>query len=773
MATMSMEGSSTGYNGQSSSSGGHGVVNGINGGSSLGHGMTDRNGQGVGAGHLGQDDRSMGIAMGMRRDQMGSVASDEMDDYGDGVERSGSTSGSTDIAGGSDEMLMTLLAGQAAVDCENLPVGQWEEVDAWKKELTILSNRLDSLVARHQREVKILTAARTLQKLNNANKRMSRQTMESLEQAEKRAEAAEKEVLLLRDREASLRRRLTEHWAGAMAWEVRRLAHISAQAEDKYRRQTMVLNANKAREDELTRQMAKMEQDLRRRTDRAEELEMRVEEMTRRERAIAEEVKGMDQLRLDMEREREEWARERAEWDQSRAMLERDRQGWEEERRGFDDERQGWSMEKRILQSEMETHKKDHQAALESGKMSERDRITMDRVRTTLAGMLGRKGGVGEAEIVDAAEDVRRLLTQREKEVLSLKEEMREVNMGLEEEVRRVSADRDLWKNRSEKGEQGRRDEMAALEKTVRTQADQISDMSLRNESLSTSLAAAQSNISSLASSSASTKTLQNRINSLEAELESIAGQFNEVWSILPSRSKRAEAELVDPRTGLSNASLASPSRAVNFAALQAVYTPNNEGFAGIDEMLKRVRGMVDDGKLLVERVCRLGQERELLKANAARAKKLAEDSQAALQTYQQQVAELEHKLASSGTAESKFLNELNSLRSALDSASTSKRQLETQLSTHTESINRLETANRSLSSKTLSLAEDAEKEKKILQKKMQDEIDRLKREVEEAQEEVDEARTRGSAQRIQLLDELNSLQAENADLRKQIRMRK
>jgi hypothetical protein len=52
--------------------------------------------------------------------------------------------------------------------------------------------------------------------------------------------------------------------------------------------------------------------------------------------------------------------------------------------------------------------------------------------------------------------------------------------------------------------------------------------------------------------------------------------------------------------------------------------------------MLNRVRGMVDDGRLLVERVCRLGQERELLKQNAARAKRLAEDSRASLETYQQ-----------------------------------------------------------------------------------------------------------------------------------------
>lgn len=58
--------------------------------------------------------------------------------------------------------------------------------------MAILSNRLSALVARHQREVKILMAARTLQKLNNNNKRMSKQTMESLEQSEKRVEAAEK-----------------------------------------------------------------------------------------------------------------------------------------------------------------------------------------------------------------------------------------------------------------------------------------------------------------------------------------------------------------------------------------------------------------------------------------------------------------------------------------------------------------------------------------------------------------------------------------------------
>lgn len=93
---------------------------------------------------------------------------------------------------GSDEMLFALLAGQAAVDCSELPIGGWEEVEGWKKELQILSSRLQGLQARHQREVKILAAARTLQKLNSSHKRMSKATMESLEQSEKRVVDAEK-----------------------------------------------------------------------------------------------------------------------------------------------------------------------------------------------------------------------------------------------------------------------------------------------------------------------------------------------------------------------------------------------------------------------------------------------------------------------------------------------------------------------------------------------------------------------------------------------------
>jgi len=55
----------------------------------------------------------------------------EEDDY-EGTKESAMT------GGGSDEMLMSLLAGQAALDCESLPISRWEEVESWKKVCGIL-----------------------------------------------------------------------------------------------------------------------------------------------------------------------------------------------------------------------------------------------------------------------------------------------------------------------------------------------------------------------------------------------------------------------------------------------------------------------------------------------------------------------------------------------------------------------------------------------------------------------------------------------------------
>ena len=144
--------------------------------------------------------------------------------------------------GDDEDLMLSLMAGQAAVDVglEGYRIMSWEEVEDSKKvrpsaracarsgfeltcsrvrsqELSLLTNRLGSLSARCQREQKILTAARTLDRLHVNHKRsvgrwtvlgsvseadatgparlmrrMSKQTMEELSVAEKRAVSAEK-----------------------------------------------------------------------------------------------------------------------------------------------------------------------------------------------------------------------------------------------------------------------------------------------------------------------------------------------------------------------------------------------------------------------------------------------------------------------------------------------------------------------------------------------------------------------------------------------------
>lgn len=147
-------------------------------------------------------------------------------------------------------------------------------------------------------------------------------------------------------------------------------------------------------------------------------------------------------------------------------------------------------------------------------------------------------------------------------------------------------------------------------------------------------------------------------------------------------------------------------------------------------------------------------------------------------------MAVLEDRLAKSGSTESHFLDELNDLRTALDAASIAKKQAESQAAASAASCDRLSEVNASLSARTLSLADEFEQEKKVLRDRLQDEIESLKARLRDSEEEADEARMAGQSQRIQLLDEvgsfytclgvadrqLNSLQAEVADLRKQLR---
>ena len=256
-------------------------------------------------------------------------------------------------------------------------------------------------------------------------------------------DADSQEVLVLRDREAALRRHLMEHWSGVMAWEVRRLERMSTESQARLERSNRRAAASKAKEENLSRKMRELEAEIHRRADRTAELEEMVVEMGRRERAMEEEVRELDEAKTALETEKAAKEREIG-------SVSQDRSAWEQERRTFDDERQNWQTEKRMLIQDREAVVKARAIERSNGQMSEKDRAMVERVRIGLGGLLGKKAAVAEVEMAGAVDEVGRILQTREDEVVRLKEELREVNAGLEEEIRRVSGDRDLWKSKAD-----------------------------------------------------------------------------------------------------------------------------------------------------------------------------------------------------------------------------------------------------------------------------------------------------------------------------------
>ena len=74
------------------------------------------------------------------------------------------------------------------------------------------------------------------------------------------------------------------------------------------------------------------------------------------------------------------------------------------------------------------------------------------------------------------------------------------------------------------------------------------------------------------------------------------------------------------------------------------------------------------------------------------------------------------------------------------------------------------------MSARTLTLAEEAAKAPEMVRKQLEAQLMECKKELESVQGELDEMRSSEQSQRVVLLDELNEMQTENANLRAQLR---
>jgi methyl-accepting chemotaxis protein len=190
-------------------------------------------------------------------------------------------------------------------------------------------------------------------------------------------------------------------------------------------------------------------------------------------------------------------------------------------------------------------------------------------------------------------------------------------------------------------------------------------------------------------------------------------------------------------------------------------------GVFSVEAFAQRVQALISDDRALMERLIRFAQAHDLLKKNAERAQKLAQESNAALETYQRQVRTLEEHLArADGWCVLRkppiffqfwdadlirvvfiFLGR----EGRVEQLSAEKLELEERAAEQAETLRELTSANAALSARALQLAQEAAA----------------------AQEDVRAIRSvseREQAQRLALLEEINLVQTENGGLRQQLR---
>lgn len=136
------------------------------------------------------------------------------------------------------------------------------------------------------------------------------------------------------------------------------------------------------------------------------------------------------------------------------------------------------------------------------------------------------------------------------------------------------------------------------------------------------------------------------------------------IWAILPSPEARAAkfSNTRQYRTGSPTATN-SPGTAVaslsdlDVRSLKSLYDSRSNNLVSpkpsvfsVEAFAARVQALITDDRALIERLVRFAQAHDLLKKNAERAQKLAQEGNTALETYQKQVRTLEERNTSLST---------------------------------------------------------------------------------------------------------------------------
>ncbi|KAF7352376.1 hypothetical protein MVEN_01201700 [Mycena venus] len=593
-----------------------------------------------------------------------------------------------------DELLISLLASEAVVDSRDFEILSSEEVEELKKEQQVLIFR---------------DAALSLSRVNAAHKKVSKQSEEQLEAANKRVEAAERELHRVSDRTNDIHKRLLEHRAGVLSFSVRSMERKMAPAdsnnndsgyntpsgtrsptgssvsgatsgrgaaarfdgahffaghensvvptgkdpapasvlalEEKLKSATDALAASSAKQAELARELAAARAEKEAvEAARAEELQSAQDTIAALERELPR-LEGMDE-------EMQTLAQEKAAWEEERAALMRER---EEERAALQDETERMRGEDAIALQRAQEELDDGVSTLRA--LVKQFGIPLFSRDPTLSALVSAL----ESHVQGLSTNVEaHAAAQAEWEVLRRKLE-EDVRSGLD---KREALSREVEEARRER--EDARKEIRAIE--LRVQTDRANDT-----------------LTPLPSPSPKDFT---------GDTKQLIALLQPLWAILPSPEARA-AKFGQQRFRAGSGSVSptppmSPSPSslsdLDVRSLKALYdprtpsspTPGANGAFSVEAFAARVQALITDDRALIERLVRFAQAHDLLKKNAERAQKLAQEGSVALETYQKQVRTLEERNMDLAGKVSALQEEVGQLRGAVDRAQAEKREVET-----------------------------------------------------------------------------------------------
>ncbi|KAF9567397.1 hypothetical protein CPC08DRAFT_656557 [Agrocybe pediades] len=580
------------------------------------------------------------------------------------------------------------------------------------------------------------------------------------------------------------------------------------------------------------------------------EFEERLEEETRRLQTELEQEKQVIQAKMqdELDRQRREWdereGAERQRFEQEKAEeVQKLRNDIEDLHAQFEEERRIWEDEKledlARLQEEMEQeqNRSRSQSELSESQSQAHAQLTeeLEFGLQTLQQMVKTHG------IVLFARDS------------SLQGLLNAISMHLDavhKKLENYTKAESEWDTLRRKMEE---DVRAGLDKRE-AMAKEIEDARKERDAALAAAAAATASLANASNSNAGKRdtitgnsTNTNAPTNFSATEEEVLSLLQPLWAILPSPEARAakfgagrsfRTGSPTPSTPLStanaNGNVITSLSDLDVRSLKALYNPSNTNHTrgvgdrgstsstvsslmfnpaspvtptstatnsapfSLPAFAARVQALINDDRALIERLIRFAQAHDLLKKNAERAQKLAQDGTHALETYQKQVRTLEERGQAAWTKVAALQEELHLVHDALERVTAEKHNLEAQAAEQAETCRQLTEANNTLSARTLTLAEEAaqaptqvrrhfEVQMQEMQTKLQADLrdvqakleeaqkkeEETRKKLEAAQEEVDMMRNLEQSQRIALLDELNSMQTENGNLRAQLRAAK